>query len=671
MFEKFESWFRTLRSRILALTLSMVLLSAFTLSILIHYGIDRAVTKRLDQHAKDLIHTVLLNVESEYQSYRFYKQATLERRKQELKNIVGLAMSHLEEQYADYRTNLISLRQAQRQAIDHIRLLRYDQGVGYLWVNNMDKPIPRMVMHPTLPHLDGKVLDHPSFNSLIDHDGNFFQEAVEVCSEDKEGFIRYLWPKPTAQGLTMQQPKVSYVRLFEPWQWVVGTGVYVDDIEQEAQRRLDAVVEELRTSFAQLKVAETGYMCIFNGKSEMLVHPNIARDQFRTMINPATGSMLVDDLIAAAKNPDIPFEYLWDSPQHVGEYHFKKRAYIRYFEPLDWYIVSTMYIDELNAPANTVQNWILVMTLIVLLVSCLLALHLSKALATPLYRLTQSAALIEKDIYHEVDIPISGTEETRELATVLNQMVISVQQAQRDLRQVNNELEAFAYTVSHDLRTFLTPIVGYAQFVIENYHRVLDVQALEALDEIEQHGDKMLVFMEDLLCLAKIGHDDRPSQAVNTTELVSDVVTDLNAELAAHQGRVIMEELPDVLLPETVVSQLFSNLLSNAIRYSLPAGELIEIGGVKRGDRVVFYVLDHGPGIADEEKQQVFEVFYRGSEAKKLPGTGIGLATVQKIARHYGGRAWVTTTQGGGATLWVEVANVPQTERRSLSQLSS
>nr|WP_320116072.1 cache domain-containing protein [uncultured Desulfuromonas sp.] len=650
----------TLRSRILALTISMVLLSAFTISLMTHFTIDRAVSKKLDQHAKDLIQTVLLNVESEYRSYQFHKQATLERRKQELKNIVGLALSYVEEQYADSRAHFISSYQAQQNAIEHIRLLRYDQGVGYLWINSMDQPFPKMIMHPTLPHLDGKPLDSPSFNSLASEDGNFFSRAVSICAEKNEGFVRYLWPKPTAQGLTVQQPKLSFVRVFEPWQWVIGTGVYIDDIEHEAQKRLASIIEELRSAFSQMKVAESGYMCIFNGKKEMLIHPNINGDKFRTMVNPSTGNMLVDDLIVAARHPETPLEYLWDRPDHIGEYNYEKRAYIRYFEPLDWYIVSTMYLTELNAPAATAQSGILFMTLGVLLVSSLLALHLSKALSTPLYRLTQSAALIEKDIYQDIDIPVSGTRETQELAMVLSQMVTSIQQAQSDLNQVNKELESFAYTVSHDLRTFLTPIVGYAQFLIENYHRVLDEQALDALDEIEQQGDKMLVFMEDLLDLAKIGHDDRPLHPVHTSALIADVITDLNSELAAQQGRIVIEDIPDVFLPETVVSQLFSNLLSNAIRYSLPEGEQIEVGGFCRGSLVRFYVRDHGPGIDEEEQYQVFEVFFRGQQAKKRPGTGIGLATVQKIARHYGGRAWVATTEGGGATLWVEVSNLPQ-----------
>jgi len=176
----------------------------------------------------------------------------------------------------------------------------------------------------------------------------------------------------------------------------------------------------------------------------------------------------------------------------------------------------------------------------------------------------------------------------------------------------------------------------------------------------------MLVFMEDLLDLAKIGHDDRPLHPVNTTALIADVITDLNSELISQQGRIVIEDVPDVYLPETVVSQLFSNLLTNAIRYSLPEGKQVEVGGFSRGSLVRFYVRDHGPGIAEEEQRQVFEVFFRGELAKKRTGTGIGLATVQKIARHYGGRAWVTTTEGGGATLWVEVVNLPQVNDSSL-----
>lgn len=649
--------FKSLRSRILSLLVAMVLLSAVAISFLSQKGIKHAVFEAMDQHALDMLHAVQLNVESEYKGYQFYKHATLERRKRELKNIVELSLSHLSENYADYRAGRLTLREAQRSALDEIRLLRYDQGVGYLWVNNVEKPIPRMLMHPTLPQLNNEILNNPMFNTALGRNENLFAAAARLCEEHGEGYVDYLWPKPTPSGLTAQQPKVSYVKLFSPWDWVVGTGVYIDDIEAEAQRRLTAIVEELSQTFAQVRIAQNGYMFLFNGQKVMLIHPSVENGQLQSSINPDTGGNLIDELMLAAHSGQLPFEYRWDRPDDLGNYVYEKRAYISYFEPLDWYIAASMYVAEINQPVLQLQRQVVGLVLLVLLISYLLALYLSKTISQPLYRLTLVAQQIEQSGVEGVEVPVCGTRETRELGMVLQQMVDSIDEAQADLRQMNHDLESFAYTVSHDLRGLLTPIVGYAQILRDQYQDKIDAGGIESLLEIERHGDKMLVLMEDLLELAKVGHVDRPDDPVVTSTVVREVLVDLTAELEKKGVRVELKALPDVYLPDSVLSQIFSNLIGNAIRYAVTGNDVIEVGGYRRKKKVRFYVRDHGPGIGDEEKTQVFEVFYRGLSSKEKAGTGIGLATVQKIARHFGGRAWVTDTDGGGATFWIEVVD--------------
>ncbi len=118
-----------------------------------------------------------------------------------------------------------------QDTIRQIKHMRWDEGVGYIWINDMGRPIPRMVMHPTLPRLDGTVLDMPKFNCALGAKKNLFVAFVDVCDREGQGFVDYLWPKPRAGGLSEDQPKISYVRLFKPYNWVVGSGVYIDDID--------------------------------------------------------------------------------------------------------------------------------------------------------------------------------------------------------------------------------------------------------------------------------------------------------------------------------------------------------------------------------------------------------------------------------------------------------
>jgi signal transduction histidine kinase len=235
--------------------------------------------------------------------------------------------------------------------------------------------------------------------------------------------------------------------------------------------------------------------------------------------------------------------------------------------------------------------------------------------------------------------------------------------AQKKLRQANRELDAFVYTLCHDLRGHLTPVIGYTDFLRTCCRERLDAQVLSCLSAIESSGQKMIALMEDLLDLARAGQVERPAEAVDTREVVNEVVCGLNGQLVQACASVEVGDLPPLHVPNTLLAQIFDNLIGNAVRYGCKPGGAVQVGGERRGTRVRFYVRDHGPGIPPEERSRIFEVFFRGRAGKQVPGSGIGLATVQKIARLYGGRAWMEETPGGGSTFWVEMEDVPTAAR--------
>ena len=234
-----------------------------------------------------------------------------------------------------------------------------------------------------------------------------------------------------------------------------------------------------------------------------------------------------------------------------------------------------------------------------------------------------------------------------------------LRQGEERLRAANGELEAFAYTVSHDLRTPLTVILGYADLLQKSLRDRLDEQELNSLSLIYDSGIRMVELMEDLLVLAKIGQIEQPAEPLNTGEVVSDVVCGL-AEIVTEAGAAVaIGALPTLRVPRTLLVQVFQNLIGNALRYGCKPGDVIEVGGERKGEKVRLYVRDYGPGIPIEERSRIFEVFYRGTTGKNEKGTGIGLATVQKIARLFDGRAWVEETPGGGSTFWAEIIDIP------------
>lgn len=227
--------------------------------------------------------------------------------------------------------------------------------------------------------------------------------------------------------------------------------------------------------------------------------------------------------------------------------------------------------------------------------------------------------------------------------------------AEEELLKTNRELDAFVYTVSHDLRTPLTPIISYAEYLQDNCGQKLDESELGCLAKIEAQARKMLAVMEDLLTLARVGHVELSNRAVDADDVLDDVLLNMAQQIADSGIAINRSKMPQLRIPSTLLGQLFDNLVGNAIRYAGCEGGPIEINCERRGALVQLVVRDHGPGIAEGERRRIFELFYRGESALNSVGTGVGLATVQKIARLYNGRAWVEETPGGGSTFIVHM----------------
>lgn len=223
-----------------------------------------------------------------------------------------------------------------------------------------------------------------------------------------------------------------------------------------------------------------------------------------------------------------------------------------------------------------------------------------------------------------------------------------------ELRQANADLDAFVATVSHDLRSPLTPLIGFSEFLLEQYGQKLDDTAVSCLHEIESTGRRMQALLEDLLTLARVGQIPRPEKPISLNRVLEEVRQELAVLSLRKKAHIKIDNLPELRVPESLLVDMFRNLLRNALVYAVDTDPLIEVKGELLHDRVQVRVIDHGPGVARDEREQIFEPFQRGSKAEKGPGTGVGLATVRKIARLYNGLVKVEDTRGGGATFIVE-----------------
>ncbi len=225
---------------------------------------------------------------------------------------------------------------------------------------------------------------------------------------------------------------------------------------------------------------------------------------------------------------------------------------------------------------------------------------------------------------------------------------------QNSLVRTNRELEGFVSTVSHDLRNPLTVIIGYAEYLGEQNKDILDPASLQAVQEIETQATRMTALLEDLLALAKVGFIEQPENPVDVGRLVNEVVDELRPQIVQHNAAVKVENLPDLILPETLLTEIFENLIINAIKYACSDGGEVTVWGERRQDAVTYYVRDHGPGVPEGDRTDIFDMFYRGAKGPAVKGTGMGLAIVKKIVELYNGRVWVEETPQGGCTFVLE-----------------
>jgi light-regulated signal transduction histidine kinase (bacteriophytochrome) len=252
-------------------------------------------------------------------------------------------------------------------------------------------------------------------------------------------------------------------------------------------------------------------------------------------------------------------------------------------------------------------------------------------------------------------IMLCGILKFKPLFDEINRTHNALLEKQDKLTKANQELESFVSTVSHDLRNPLTVIIGFAEHLRKNRSNNLDQHTQECLEDIEAHGVRMAALLEDLLALAKVGYIKRPVESIDVIKVLQDVLCELEHLLADKKVTVNVGDLPKICVPEALLEDVFKNLIGNAICYACKEGDAIDVWGERTPSSVRFYVRDHGPGIPEEERSRIFEMFYRGSTGKAFKGTGIGLAVVQKFVQLYDGRVWVEETPQGGSTFCLEL----------------
>ncbi|MBN2810223.1 MAG: cache domain-containing protein [Deltaproteobacteria bacterium] len=307
-------------------------------------------------------------------------------------------------------------RQKQQEAMQYIAKLRYGDN-EYFFISDYDSVL---ISHPFIEGKDMSEVRDPAGVLIV-------PPMVSVAREKGEGFHCYSWRKLTDEEQLFD--KLTFSKHIEPWHWVISTGIYLDRIEREVERKKIELVKNLRKLLSSTKIGETGYIYIFDSKGNMIIHPNsnIEGKNFAQLENPGKKSFILNDMIEAYRSGSKVLYYSWDKPADKGHYIYKKVSWIDYNKDFDWYICSSAYIEEINLAANQIRDYIWFISLALLVLTLLLSGYFFKKLLRPIETLSRKALQV-KEGNLRVRSDIRATDEIGTLALTFDGMLDTLEE---------------------------------------------------------------------------------------------------------------------------------------------------------------------------------------------------------------------------------------------------
>ncbi len=241
----------------------------------------------------------------------------------------------------------------------------------------------------------------------------------------------------------------------------------------------------------------------------------------------------------------------------------------------------------------------------------------------------------------------------RHLEDLVGERTAALEQTNQALDSANQELELFAYSVSHDLRAPLRAIDGFSRMLQEDYADTLDAEARRLIQVVRDGAEKMTRLIDDILAYSRLGRHELAASAIDMTALARATWNDLATAITGRAIEVKIAPLPGTRGDREMLQRVWQNLLDNAIKFTArKASALVEVGSYPDGNSTVYFVKDNGAGFDMQYVGRLFGVFQRLHGQSDFPGTGAGLAIVQRIVSRHGGRVWAEGKEGEGATFY-------------------
>lgn len=575
-----------------------------------------------------LIIPIVLTVSLFVLSFFFFviptcKKIKIDGKKEMISELTYSVWSMLNKYENDVRKGLISLTEAQNEAILKIKYLRYGKDQkDYFWINDES---PKMIMHPYNSLLDGKPLD-----KLKDPNGkNIFLESLNIVKTKGEGFIDYYWQwKDDSIRIV---PKLSFVKEFKPWGWIIGTGVYINDVNDEIhgiQRKLIKISLVIITTVILLLIS-----ILLNSlrveKKKKVIEKELdeTRKNYKILIDNAPDAIVVYDIDLNRFVDVNPMAEKLFGSSNTDLLNTDPRCFFSSSLP------ENQFAEEIKALfKKAIKGEHPVFDMIVQNFS-----ERKLCCEIRLVRLPNKNHRLIRASFNDI--------------TLRKQAEETIKANEALLKSLNEDKDHFFSILAHDLRSPFSAIISLTELLKKNV-RDYDIRQIENfIHHINVSARSTFNLLEDLLMWARSqsGKLSFKPQLLNFTEVCQDIVSDMkvSAETKNITINILVTEKIDVYADIDMLKTILRNLISNAIKFTNNGGH-VDVFVRQLNSRITISISDNGIGIPQQSLNKLFDITQKHTTTGTAneTGTGLGLLLCKEFVEKHGGEIWVESKNG-------------------------
>ncbi|MGB5617096.1 MAG: cache domain-containing protein [Desulfobacterales bacterium] len=672
-------FFKSLRSKFIILITLVMAITAGGVIYFTFKDVGGAMIEAEQSSAENILQMVDLNIRAGYNRLMYDKIEIISRLEKELMHICSISTAVIQQYIELAEEKKLTKPLAKQAALDWLEVVKFEKGELLVFNKN-----GRIITH-TDPDYRGL-----SIAKLRDMKNRLIVSVMNADNLQPQGDSAvFQWSTPNWKSAPQKEKKeMGYFMPVSDWGWTLVAMIDFGDIEAESQKKMEKIIEMLRSTFGNIKIAQSGYAFMFDGKKNILISPpnnnNLALSH---VLNPKTGNSLIEDLISAIKAGK-------SSLKHSDPFHPNAslvETYIMHFKAFDWYFALAVPLDEVQAPTKRLVHRQSVVIALIFLGSLIAAFLVVSKISSPLKTLTSYAKELPSHDFTKEDrseaiddLPVKYKDEVGRLAeafvfmkTELRKNILHAIKTtaakerleKESAEEANRAKSEFLANMSHELRTPLNHIIGFSELLVDLQFGELNDSQAEFLQDILNSSRHLLSLINDILDLSKVeaGKLELDLSEVAVDNLMEGSITMIKEKAMKHS---LTLDIENYNCPETITAderklkQILFNLLSNAAKFTPDGGSIkleakklngsdgwvsdfheetlspVEGNNCVSKEYIEFSVVDTGIGIQKEEHEKIFAPFEQAdsSASRFYQGTGLGLTLTRKLVELHGGR---------------------------------